>query len=150
MTAAIESLVSLGFNEIPNLDKVRNSDNPLVLMTSTILNQHILGLRLIEHWLCEQGIPNRVVVPGLRENEILQLVQTLKPAIVGLSFSLPSPEINPILTRLVEQKSGAQIIVGGRYIRTCDISDLPAGVTICNSILELSNLLAKTKVKLNE
>ncbi len=146
VTSTIEEVVSLGFNEIPNIEKLRNSSTPIVLITSTSQNQHILGLRLLEYWLCENGIKNLVIVPGLPSEEILSLAKKFKPVVVGLSATMPSQELNQALTKLVEQAKGSRIVFGGRFARDCESADLPKGVTICKNIEDLHAVLVQCKV----
>ncbi len=146
VTSTIEALVDLGFKGIPNVENLRNSSKPMVMISSTSQNQHILGLRLIEHWLCEKGIENRIIVPGMPEDEFLSLAQKLKPPVVGLSVALPTPEVKRTLTKLVQQARGARVIIGGRFIREYMPNDLPAGITLCNNILDLSDVLIQSKL----
>ncbi len=146
LSTTIDELVSLSFSQIPNIEKFRQSKTPAVLLTALSNNQHILGLRLIEHWLCDKGVKNKVIVPGLPANEIISLVKEFHPAVMGLSINAFTPELNSFLSELAREADGSKIIIGGKFTYTITQNDIPAEVSICRNISELSTLLIQKSI----
>jgi methanogenic corrinoid protein MtbC1 len=122
-TAFFERLFHLIYTSEENENlALRQSNQPTVLLVNAPGNFHTLGIRIVELWLISKQISCYTVYPGIPVPDIIALVASLKPVVLGISVSLPeqfnslfeledklwkTPGIHPI-----------SMIVGGYAVKT--------------------------------
>jgi methanogenic corrinoid protein MtbC1 len=115
--AAIELL----FAKDPALKPRRQHRRPEVLLVMAEGNYHSLGLRLVELAFCLRKKRTQTLMPGLPAKEVVTLVRSLRPKILGVSVSL-APQLRSVreLHALLQQlpaKTRPALIVGGQALR---------------------------------
>ncbi len=79
----------------PELGKNRQAEKPDVLLANIDGNYHTLGVRFLETSLLSAGLKTFTVLPGLPGREILGLISSLRPKVLGLSVSL-APQVRDL------------------------------------------------------
>ena len=121
VTAHCTNLIEMLLNMIEKPGSFRNSVKPKVLLVLSDGNYHTLGLRIIEIFLVVKEIPSYVVIPGLPSDEVVKLIQELKPETVGISVALvPQLESVRVLAKSLNnlrKSARPRIVVGGQAVR---------------------------------
>lgn len=80
----------------------KSQDQADVLLFKLAGNDHVLGLRMIDLFLREEGFAVKIDTQERSSSEILNLVQTHKPFVVGFSVALPHhvPAMRTLVTSL--------------------------------------------------
>lgn len=96
-----------------------------ILLVNGEGNYHTMGVRIARMWLEDRGVSSLAVYPGLPAGEIVSLVETLRPATLGISISLRDQV--PAVARIVESlgSGGPRIVLGGHAVKRGLVSGLP-------------------------
>ncbi|MEI7530101.1 MAG: B12-binding domain-containing protein [Elusimicrobiota bacterium] len=100
----------------PELGKNRQAGKPDVLLANIDGNYHTLGVKFLETSLLSAGLKTFTVLPGLPGREILGLISSLRPKVLGLSVSL-APQVRNLRALTAEiikiPKSKRPLILAG-------------------------------------
>lgn len=86
LTATCAAILALLHGSQPGFAALRQA--PVVLLVNAEGNFHTLGIQLVEFFLLSRAVPVLAVHPGLPTAEVLQLVQVIRPAKLGISCAL--------------------------------------------------------------
>lgn len=119
------------------------SSSPEFLLVGADGNYHTLGLRIVEAELLSRGYSTHVSIPGLPAPEVVSLVQSLKPKVVGVSACLEADlaSLRAIRTLLdeLEPCERPRLVVGGQVIRRGHALDPALGFEACLDVRQLSS-----------
>lgn len=122
-TAYCEGLFHLLYFDsfVDHLD-LRQSKHPQVLLVNAPENYHSLGIRMVELWLLSNAISCYTVYPGIPVPEIMELVRSLDPNVLGISAALSSHiasvhEIEEQINK-INQLDALTILSGGYAVKT--------------------------------
>jgi methanogenic corrinoid protein MtbC1 len=109
------------FEKEPALSQRRQHRSPDVLLVMAEGNYHSLGARMAELGLCLQSYNTLTVSPGLPAREVVALVGSLHPRVVGVSVSL-APQMRSVrelkgLLEALPEEHRPRLIIGGSALR---------------------------------
>jgi methanogenic corrinoid protein MtbC1 len=130
--------------ELVPFPSLPSATRPPVLLAVVEGNEHDLGVRMLQRVAIEQGHPCVAVHPGLPNDDVVDLAAEARPAMLGLSLSIPTmiPRAIRLYRRLEEAEAcEALLALGGSAFRQ-PRSSVPEGVRVLRSIDEFLGALA--------
>jgi methanogenic corrinoid protein MtbC1 len=119
------------------LPHVSTTVRPSIVLAMMEGNQHDLGIQMLQRLALERGHPCLAVHPGLPDDDIVGMAKDLRPAMLGLSVSMPAavPAAARLHGRIEDATAGAtRVVLGGNAFRRSDPLPLPEGVRVLRSI----------------
>lgn len=118
----VQSVLERIFRSYPEYNQYRNPINPDVVLTCVAGNYHTIGIRMLEMFLVFKKISVSSFLPCLPNPELVDLVNSLKPKILGLSISIPFHLSEVVkLENLAKDNpsafNGTKVFIGGFPIR---------------------------------
>ncbi len=97
-----------------------------VLLIQPRSNRHVLGLKLLEHWLWDHDV-EAVIVPLTSPTSVEDVLHRLRPRVVGISISLALqlPEVERLVALIQDKAPGTPIVLGGGAVKSGEIVALP-------------------------
>lgn len=97
-----------------------------VMLIQPRSNKHVLGLKLLEHWLWDHGV-SAMVVSLAHPVSLEDLLRRLRPRWVGLSVSLPEQmdEVAELIALVARENPHMGILVGGQAVKA-GLVEIPA------------------------
>jgi methanogenic corrinoid protein MtbC1 len=86
-TSYCESLLALIRQNLLPSEEFTQTTQPEVLLINVGDNYHTIGIRLVELWLATHSIPSYTIYPGLPPSEVMNMIQFMKPRILGISVA---------------------------------------------------------------
>lgn len=130
--------------ELVPFPSVPDTSLPPILLAVVEGNEHDLGVRMLQRVAIERGRPCIAVHPGLPDDEVVALAREVRPALVGLSVSMPTLIAAAIrLYRRLREEPACQapLALGGNAFRRPH-PPVPEGVRVLRSIDEFLATLA--------
>lgn len=90
LTATCSAILALLHAREPGFQVLRRHHDVEVLLVNAEGNAHALGLQLVEFFLLTRSVPVLAIHTGLAPGDVVRLVQTVRPARVGISCALPA------------------------------------------------------------
>jgi len=89
-----------------------------VVLTVAEGNTHTLGVRMVAFAFREEGHDVRLLLSALPTEKLLDLCETIKPSIVGISVALETQMayVHEVMRGLAEREIPAQVIAGGHGV----------------------------------
>lgn len=109
-------------------------------------NYHTLGVRIVNLWLADHGVSSLAIYPGLPSEEVASLVETVKPALLGISVALPDQIA--VLSRIVEVlagRPGLRIALGGYAVKQRLVHP-PPGTVVPGDLAQLLEIVAQQEI----
>lgn len=116
--------------------------SPTILLTPLFANFHVLGIAFLSAFLRDNGMSCLLIVPGLRDDDLVAKCVKLQPAFCGLSVSLPANvERAIVLARKIEAATNGETrtILGGFAFRSG--LGVESGITVFQDLPRLLGLL---------
>lgn len=97
-----------------------------VMLIQPRSNKHVLGLKLLEHWLWDHGV-SAMVVSLTHPVSLEDLLRRLRPRWVGLSVSLSGQmdEVAELIALVARENPDIGILVGGQAVKA-GLVEIPA------------------------
>lgn len=89
-----------------------------VMLIQPRSNKHVLGLKLLEHWLWDHGV-TAMVVSLAHPVSLEDLLRRLRPRWVGISVSLPEqmPEVTALVELVTRENPDIRVLLGGQAVK---------------------------------
>lgn len=90
-----------------------------VMLIQPRSNKHVLGLKVLEHWLWDHGV-SAMVVSLAHPVSLEDLVRRLRPRWIGISVSLPEQmdEVAKLIELVTRENPRLGILLGGQAIKS--------------------------------
>jgi methanogenic corrinoid protein MtbC1 len=120
-SATAVAAIELLFTKDAVLQPRRQHREPDVLLVMAEGNYHSLGLRFVELGICLKGSNTHTVMPGLPAKEVVALVQSLRPKVLGVSVAL-APQMKSVrelrdMLRDLRLEDRPRLVIGGSAVR---------------------------------
>ncbi len=121
LTATCSSILALMHAREPGFQVLRRHHDVEVLLVNAEGNAHALGLQLVEFFLLTRSVPVLAIHTGLTPADIVRIVQTVRPARVGISCALLAQVASARRTALaladLPLETRPEVFVGGLALR---------------------------------
>jgi len=89
LTTTCTEILALMERRQAGFGPLRQGRPPEVLLVNAEGNFHTLGIRLVEFFLLTRSIPVMAIYSGLPTQDVIRIVKSIRPLVVGISCAMP-------------------------------------------------------------